>query len=186
MSISCGEKNHPFPDSLLHQIRERWGRTPTDGVSPGQPFFLTLISRLAKEAGDPDWEYPLTLQEGVLLGVDEPHRAFGRPRKNYVVSQMNMKTWPPQWGDTTMIRRKNSPMPSNRHLRRKSSWIWWKGRLQSRKQPIAAAAPLPNFVRARWRPLTKGTRFVPSMMAVLEVRIPTSNKTHQRKQQHQR
>ena len=64
MSISCGEKNHPFPDSLLHQIREAMGATPT-------PFFLTLMSWLAKEAGDPDWEYPLTLQEGVPLGVDE-------------------------------------------------------------------------------------------------------------------
>ena len=71
MSISCGEKNHPFPDSLLHQIREAMGAIPTDGASPGQPFFLTLISRLAKEAGDPDWEYPLTLQEGVPLGVEE-------------------------------------------------------------------------------------------------------------------
>ena len=43
-----------------------------DVVSPGQPFFLTLISRLAKDAGDPDWDYPLSLQEGVPLGVDEP------------------------------------------------------------------------------------------------------------------
>ena len=38
----------------------------------GQPFFLTLISRLAKASGDPDWKYPLTLQEGVPIGVDEP------------------------------------------------------------------------------------------------------------------
>ena len=115
-----------------------------------------------------------------------PHRASGRPKKNYVVSQMNMKIWLPQWGDTTMIRRKNFPMPSNRPLRRKSSWTWWKGHLPSRKQPIAAAVPLPNFVRARWRPLMKGTRFVPSMMAVLEVRTLTSNRTHRRKQLHQR
>ena len=72
MSISCGEKNHPFSDSLLHQIREVMGATQMDVASPGQPFLLTLISRLAKEAGDPDWEYPITLQEGVPLGVDEP------------------------------------------------------------------------------------------------------------------
>ena len=97
-----------------------------------------------------------------------------------------MKIWLPQWGDTTMIRRKNFPMPSNRPLRRKGSWTWWKGHLPSRKQPIAAAAPLPNFVRARWRPLMKGTRFVPSMMVVLEVRTLTSNRTHRRKQLHQR
>ena len=38
----------------------------------GNPFFLTLISRLAKASGDPDWKYPLTLQEGVPIGVDEP------------------------------------------------------------------------------------------------------------------
>ncbi len=72
MSISCGEKHHPFSDVLLHQIRELMGATPEDMAPPGQPFFLTLISRLAREAGDPDWEFPLTLQEGVRLGVDEP------------------------------------------------------------------------------------------------------------------
>ena len=99
---------------------------------------------------------------------------------------MNMKIWLPHWGDTTMIRRKNFPMPSNRPLRRKGSWTWWKGHLPSRKQPLAAAAPLPNFVRARWRPLMKGTRFVPSMMVVLEERTLTSNRTHRRKQLHQR
>ena len=71
MSISCGEQHHPFPDGLLHQIRKVMGATPEEGVAAGQPFFLTLISRLAKEAGDPDWEYPLILQEGVPLGVDE-------------------------------------------------------------------------------------------------------------------
>ena len=57
-----------------------------------------------------------------------------------------------------MIRRKNFPMPSNRPLRRKGSWTWLKGHLPSRKQPIAAVAPLPNFVRARWRPLMKGDK----------------------------
>ena len=48
------------------------GATPQNGVAEGQPFFLTLISRLAKASGDPDWKYPLTLQEGVPIGVDEP------------------------------------------------------------------------------------------------------------------
>ena len=31
-----------------------------------------MISKLAKTSGDPDWKYPLTLQEGVPIGVDEP------------------------------------------------------------------------------------------------------------------
>ena len=60
MSISCGEKNHPFSDELLKRIRQCLG-------ADGQPFFLTLISRLAKTSGDPDWKYPLTLQEGCPL-----------------------------------------------------------------------------------------------------------------------
>ena len=72
MSISCGEKNHPFSDAALRNIRQCLGATPEDGVAEGQPFFLTLISRLAKASGDPDWKYPLTLQEGVPIGVDEP------------------------------------------------------------------------------------------------------------------
>ena len=37
----------------------------------GNPFSW-LWSRLAKASGDPDWKYPLTLQEGVPIGVDEP------------------------------------------------------------------------------------------------------------------
>ena len=47
MSISCGEKNHPFSDELLKRIRQCLGATSEDGVAEGQPFFLTLISRLA-------------------------------------------------------------------------------------------------------------------------------------------
>ena len=37
---------------------------------------VTLISRLAKTSGDPHWKYPLTLQEGVPIGVDEPTLTF--------------------------------------------------------------------------------------------------------------
>ena len=72
MSFSCGEKNHPFSDVALRNIRQCLGATSEDGIAEGQPFFLTLISRLAKASGDPDWKYPLTLQEGVPIGVDEP------------------------------------------------------------------------------------------------------------------
>ena len=68
MSISCGEKNHPFSDVALRNIRQCLGATSEDGIAEGQPFFLTLISRLAKASGDPDWKYPLTLQKGFQLG----------------------------------------------------------------------------------------------------------------------
>ena len=46
-------------DSVLVQHRKT-------GLLRGNPF------RLAKTSGDPDWKYPLTLQEGVPIGVDEP------------------------------------------------------------------------------------------------------------------
>ena len=39
MSISCGEKNHPFSDSLLHQIREAMGGD-TNGWGLCRPTFL--------------------------------------------------------------------------------------------------------------------------------------------------
>ena len=67
MSISCGEKKHPFSDELLKRIRQCLGATPEDGVAEGQPFFLTLISRLAKTSGDPDWKYPCRLEWMSLL-----------------------------------------------------------------------------------------------------------------------
>ena len=33
---------------------------------------LDLVSHLASLSGDPDWEFPLTLKEGVFLGVSDP------------------------------------------------------------------------------------------------------------------
>ena len=41
-------------------------------VPKGQPFALPLMSTLAQAANDPDWEYPLTVADGVPLGVEEP------------------------------------------------------------------------------------------------------------------
>ena len=35
-------------------------------------FLLDLVSHLASLSGDPDWEFPLTLKEGVPLGVSDP------------------------------------------------------------------------------------------------------------------
>ena len=54
---------------------------------------------------------------------------------------MNMKNWRPQWGDTTMILQRISPMPSSRHLKRRSSWTWWKGLLPS--SPPSQLCPGP-------------------------------------------
>eukprot|EP00438_Fugacium_kawagutii_P007662 Skav232210 [mRNA] locus=scaffold2626:349848:350714:+ [translate_table: standard] len=41
-------------------------------VEIGQPFHLELLHRLAVAVGDPDSDYPLTLKQGVPLGVTDP------------------------------------------------------------------------------------------------------------------
>ena len=39
---------------------------------PRSTLPLDLVSHLASLSGDPDWEFPLTLKEGVPLGVSDP------------------------------------------------------------------------------------------------------------------
>ena len=67
-SIDCGDKSHPFSSDLLHNIRHTLDPAQQHTQAPGQPFFLTV----ARQGGDPDWQYPLTLQQGVPLGVTTP------------------------------------------------------------------------------------------------------------------
>ena len=44
------------------------------GYGSCRPGFLSHFDLShAQQVGDPDWEYPLVLQEGVALGVDEPN-----------------------------------------------------------------------------------------------------------------
>lgn len=77
VSISCGEKTHPFPDGLLNKIRQCLGATEKDGVAEGQPFFLTLISKLPQACGQPCKEE--------LAGAQEEWEDLSSPvgRHNY-------------------------------------------------------------------------------------------------------
>ena len=186
MSISCGEKNHPFSDVALRNIRQCLGATPEDGIAEGQPFFLTLISTLAKESGDPDWKYPLTLQEGVPIGVDEP--TLTSP--GVWPTKEELRGSPDDWEDL--------PSPTGRHNYDsaeafsdsiKETFIEEKamGLVEgpfTRKQQTDVDAIRLNSVLGLWRPLMKETRFVPFMMVALVGRMPISNRTAQRKQQH--
>ena len=78
-SIGKNQKDNPIDEPTLWEARFTLGQA-LNGLTPtgaqrrafGQPFLLDLISALAKTAGDPDWHYPLTLHDGVPLGVDEP------------------------------------------------------------------------------------------------------------------
>ena len=62
---------HPFPESLLAEVRTALGPSDLHQVAPGQPFFLELLHHVASEDSDPDARYPLELIKGVPLGVTE-------------------------------------------------------------------------------------------------------------------
>ena len=68
MSLASG--HHQEAD--LEELRAILGPRHLHERCPGQPFLLDLVSHLASLSGDPDWEFPLTLKEGVPLGVSDP------------------------------------------------------------------------------------------------------------------
>ena len=68
---ASGAKQHPFPDSVLKEIRD-FILPQHSQPDAGQPFFLDVIHKLLKDIQDVDSGYPVTLREGVPLGVDTP------------------------------------------------------------------------------------------------------------------
>ena len=68
-SISQHDKQHPFPEALLCEVRHILVGPHKDTIEPGQPFYLEAIHDLAKQMNDADQDYPLTLRGGVPLGV---------------------------------------------------------------------------------------------------------------------
>ena len=65
-STQCGEKQHPFPDKLLEEIRGILGAHP--GLEPASRWptlFLDFIRDLATAAADPDKDLPTDLAKGV-------------------------------------------------------------------------------------------------------------------------
>ena len=72
MSLASGATTHPFQEADLEELRAILGPRHLHERCPGQPFLLDLVSHLASLSGDPDWEFPLTLKEGVPLGVSDP------------------------------------------------------------------------------------------------------------------
>ena len=72
MSLASGATTHPFQEADLEELRAILGLRHLHERCPGQPFLLDLVSHLASLSGDPDWEFPLTLKEGVPLKVSDP------------------------------------------------------------------------------------------------------------------
>ena len=71
MSLASGATTHPFQEADLEELRAILGPRHLHERCPGQPFLLDLVSHLASLSGDPDWEFPLALKEGVFLGFAE-------------------------------------------------------------------------------------------------------------------
>ena len=132
-------------------------------VSPGQPFFLTLISRLAKDAGDPDWEYPLTLQEGVPLGVDE----YTLTSPGIWPTKEELRGIPDDYEELA------SPVEDFSDAIKQT---FEEEKLLDMVEGPFTKQEAANCVLALWRPLMKGTRSVLSMMEVL-VPHPTEKTT---------
>ena len=72
MSLASGATTHPFQEADLEELRAILGPRHLHERCPGQPFLLDLVSHLASSQVSPDWEFPLTLKEGVPLGVSDP------------------------------------------------------------------------------------------------------------------
>ena len=187
MSISCGEKSHPFSEALLNQIRQCLGSTNEDKVADGQPFYLTLISRLAKQAGDPIGNTPLLSKQEFQLGWMNRlshHLAYGRQRRSSQAPKRNGKTSPPQWGDTTTTQQKFLQTPSRRPFWKKKRWASWRDHLPNKRQLRDVGANQVNSARDPWLPLTKETRCAQSMMEALAVPTPTFRRIVLRKLLH--
>ena len=71
MSLASGATAHPFQEADLEELRAILGPRHHERC-PGQPFLLDLVSHLASLSGDPDWEFPLTLKEGVPPTLTSP------------------------------------------------------------------------------------------------------------------
>ncbi len=65
--------NNPLPDNHTQRVQQlicNYTNT-TPQIADGQPFLLHTMAALAQQADDPDWQYPLHVEDGVNLGVDE-------------------------------------------------------------------------------------------------------------------
>ena len=73
-ALCSGETVHPFATEFSEVLSDSIQTELGFKTEPclGQPFELSIISNLARAAGDPDWQYPEDIRHGVDLGVTEP------------------------------------------------------------------------------------------------------------------
>ena len=97
MSLASGATTHPFQEADLEEPRTILEPRHLHERCPGQPFLLDLVSHLASLSGDPDWEFPLTLKEGVPLKVSDPTLTFAGvwPTKEELKGEAWLREDPP-------------------------------------------------------------------------------------------
>ena len=145
------------------------------------------MSHLASLSGDPDWEFPLTLKEGVPLGVSDPTltlREFGPLRRSLREKPGWGKIPPRQWLMITTQRLNSLPRKSNQPFTRNEPWTWWTGPSLAPRRQRGAAANRRNFARAPLQGLMSRTRSGRSTMAQKGEQTRTFRLTRRRRPPH--
>ena len=145
------------------------------------------MSHLASLSGDPDWEFPLTLKEGVPLGVSDPtltSRKFGPLRRSLREKPGWGKIPPRQWLMITTQLLNSLPRKSNQPFTRNEPWTWWTGPSLAPRRQRGAAANRRNFARAPLQGLMSRTRSGRSTMAQKGEQTRTSRLTRRRRPPH--
>jgi len=151
-------------------------------IAEGQPFFLNLVSSLAQRLGDPDWEYPLTLREGVPLRVSSP-TLQSPPRKNSEGKKTRSQTTHPSKKGTIIHQPKNSLMRLMPLLKMKRKWEWSWDPSPNKRQLRPANALQTNSVRDQWQGSKNPTRSGQFLTDHGVVLAPISKQTPRNEQQ---
>ena len=168
MSLASGATTHPFQEADLEELRAILGPRHLHERCPGQPFLLDLVSHLASLSGDPDWEFPLTLKEGVPLGVSDP--TLTSPRVWPTKEELKGEAWlgedpPPPVAHDNYPTAELFAKKSNQPFTRNEPWTWWTGPSLAPRRQRGAAANRRNSARAPLQGLMSRTRSGRSTMA---------------------
>ena len=88
-----------------------------------------------------------------------------------------MQPWRTHEDVETMHQRRSIQRISGRHFWRNGIWTWYLVPLLPRKRHPSVDVAYRNYAQVLWQLLMKETRFVPSMMDLGEVQMPTSRPT---------
>ena len=165
-STAAGAKQHPFPETVLKEIRE-FILPEHSQPAAGQPFFLDLIRKLLWDIQDVDSDYPETLKEGVPLGVDTP--TLQSPGVWPLKSKLIGEEWDPIEAPPP-VHHSNYPSANTfreeirANMLRRPPCGWSLGNARDRKRQRTAVARKRTFVHARWQASMNRTKSVPSLM----------------------